>query len=95
MIFLHQGYGNWVEKKEIAEDENLGNVHESRPQLVRRVSDSDKEGKNSVMSSRLLGELQRLNTSYNPDAKSQLGHLDGLTPRNSNSGGPTRLKLLT
>ena len=87
MIFLHQGYGNWVEKKEIAEDENLGNVHESRPQLVRRVSDSDKEGKNSVMSSRLLGELQRLNASNNPEAKSHPNQLDELTPRNSDSGG--------
>ena len=37
------------------------------------------------MSPRLLGDLRRLNTFYNPDATSQLDHLDGLTPRNSNS----------
>lgn len=31
--------------------------------------------------------------SYNPDAKSELDSLDGLTPRNSNSGRVNRIEL--
>ena len=61
------------------------NVFLYSPQLVRSISNSDKEDEEPVASSRLLGELQRLNTSYNPDAKSELDRLDGLTPKNSNT----------
>ena len=46
-----------------------------------------------MTSFRLLGELQRLNASYNPDAKSELGLLDGLTPRNSNSGRVNQIEV--
>ena len=53
---------------------------------MRHVSDSDEEDEKPATSSRLLGELQRLNVSYNPDAKSELDRLDRLTPRNSDSG---------
>ena len=73
-----------------AEEDDFGDGRdcrlENRPQLVRHVSDSDEEDEKPVTSSRLLGELQRLNASYNPDAKSELDRLDGLTPSNSNSG---------
>ena len=53
---------------------------------MRHVSNSDEEDEKPATSSRLLGELQRLNVSYNPDAKSELDRLDGLTPGNSDSG---------
>ena len=56
------------------------------PQLERHVSNSDKEDVKPVTPSQLLGELQRLNASYNSDAKSELDRLDGSTPRNSDSG---------
>ena len=81
-----------------AEDEDFGEHLDcqlvNRPQLVRHVRDSDEEDDKPVTSSKLLCELQRLNTSYNPDAKSKLDQLDGLTQRNSNYGRVTALKWL-
>ena len=58
----------------------------NRPTLVRHVSDSDEEDEKPAPSSRLLGELRRLNVSYNPDAKTELDRLDGLTSKNQDSG---------
>ena len=73
-----------------AEEDDFGKDRdcrfENRPQLVRHVSDSDKEYEKPLTSSRLLGELQKLNASYNPDTKSELDRLDGFTSRNSNPG---------
>ena len=53
---------------------------------MRHVDNSDEEDEKPVTSSQLLGELQRLNASYNPDAKSELDSLERLTPRNNDSG---------
>ena len=72
---------------------NCDQQFENRPRLVIHVSNSDEEDEKPLTSSKLLGELQRLNTSYNPDAKSELDHLDGLTPRNSNSGGINQIEV--
>lgn len=73
-----------------AEDEDFGvecnSRCENRPPLVRCVRNLDEENEKPVMSFRLPGQLRRLNTSYNPDTKSELDHLDGLTPRNNDSG---------
>ena len=80
-----------------AEEEDFGNNRdcrfENRPQLVRHVSNSDEEDEKPVTSSRLLAELQRLNASYNPDAKSELDCLDRLTPRNCNFRRVNRIEV--
>ena len=59
-----------------AEEDDFGEERDrqiiDRPTLVRHVSDSDEEDENPAPSSRLLGELRRLNVSYNPDAKTEL-----------------------
>ena len=77
------------------EDDNFGDNHDRqvvpRPQLVRHVGDSDEEGENPATSSRLLCDLQRLNVTHNPDAKSELYRLDRLTPRNSDLGRANRI----
>ena len=52
-----------------AEEDDFGEERDhqvmNRPTLVRRVSDSDEEDVKPAPSSRLLGELRRLNVSYN------------------------------
>ena len=60
---------------------------------MRHVRDSDEENEKPVTSSRLLGELQRLNAPYNPDAKSELDCLDWSTLRNSNSGRVNQIEV--
>ena len=60
---------------------------------MRHVSDSDEEDEKPATSYRLLGELRRLNVSYNPEAKSELDRLDGLTPRNSDSVRVNRIEV--
>ena len=73
-----------------AKDDNFGDKCDRqvfpRPQLVRHVSNRDEEDEKPVTSSQLLGELQRINASYNTDAKSQLDPLDG-------SGGANRIEI--
>ena len=67
------------------EDDNFGNDQDcqlvKRPQLVRHATDSDKEDEKFVTSSKLLGELRRLSTSYHPDVKSELDRLVGVNPK--------------
>ena len=48
---------------------------------MRHVSNSEEKDEKLVTSSRLLGELQRLNASYNADVKSELDRLDGINPK--------------
>ena len=80
-----------------AEEDNIGKERDRqivpRPHLVRHVSNLDEEDEKPATSSRLLGELRRLNVSYNPVAKSELDRLDGLTPRNSNLVRVNRIQL--
>ena len=64
-----------------------------RPHLVSHVHNSDEEDEKPATSSRLLGELQRLNVSYNRDAKSELDPLDGLISRNSDLGRVNRIEV--
>ena len=79
------------------EEEEIGEEHGRqivpRCNLVRHVSNSDEEEEKPTVSSRLLGELRRLNVSYNPEAKSELDCLDGLTPRNNNSVRVNRIEV--
>ena len=80
------------------EEENFGEDcicrFANRPQLVRHVSDSVEEDEKPVTSSRLLDELQRPNASYNPDAKSELNRLDGLSRGTATQVGLIELKWL-
>ena len=83
--------------EEIEEEEEIGEEHGRqivpRPNLVRHVSDSDEKDEKPAASSRLLGEMRRLNVSYNPEAKSELDRLDGVTPRNSDSVRVNRIEV--
>ena len=68
------------------EDEDSGDVVDSPAQGGQSTPHSEDSGQadESVtkVPTRLVGELKRLNVSYNPEAKEQLDKLDGVTTRN-------------
>ena len=80
-----------------AEEDDFGEDYnsrfENRPLLVRHVSNSNEEDEKPVASSKFLGELRRLNASYNQDAKSELDCLYGLTLRNSDLGRVNQIEV--
>ena len=71
-----------VENEEIEEDPSL------HRQPTRGASDEDEPSQEieKEVPSRLLGELKRLSTSYNPDANLHLERLEELASRNEETG---------